>query len=258
MKVYKNDFWGKKSIIWNFAITDLKLRYKNSVLGFAWTFLEPLLLLSVLYIVFTNVFESTIEYFPLYLLQGIILYNMLAKGTQIGVNSIQAKSQILTQIKTPMEFPPISASITALIMLAFELIVFGMFLVAFQFIPPVTIVVLPLVIMLEFILILGLALPLSVLNVKYKDVQFIWGVIIHAGFFLTPIFYSIDILPQQVQSILIYSPMVQIVNIAHDATLYGILPTLENIVIALGMTFLVFGIGYGIFRKFSSRIVEEL
>lgn len=254
----KNELWQKKSLIWDFAIADLKIRYRNSVLGFIWTFLEPLLLLSVLYIVFTNVFKSTIEAFPLYLLLGLIMWNMFVRGTQISLNSTLSRAGVLTQIHIPNEIPPISASVTSLIMLTLEMIVFGIFVIAFRFIPPQTIAILPLVLILEFILILGVSLPLSVLNIRFRDTQFIWGVIIQVGFFLTPIFYKIDILPSYIQSILVFDPMVQILNFAHNAALYGILPDTNEIIITVGITFLIFAIGYGTFRKMSNKIIEEL
>ena len=258
MDIKKNQLWAKKSLICDFAIADLKVRYRNSVLGFVWTFLEPLLLLAVLYVVFTNIFRSQIEYFPLYLLLGLITWNMFVRGTQLGLNSTLSRSGILSQIYIPKEIPPISSSLTSLIMLAFEMIVFGVFMAIFGFVPSWTIIILPAILILEFILITGIALPLSLLNIKFRDTQFVWGIILQAGFFVTPIFYKIDILPQQIRGIIIYNPMVQILNMAHDAVLYGTLPSKENIAIVVGMTSIVFIVGYVIFRKLSPRIIEEL
>ena len=253
-----NEIWHKRSIIYNYAISDLKNRYTNSILGFFWTFLEPLLMLSVLYIVFTNLFKSQIENFPLYILLGIILWNMFSRGTGTGLGSILSRGGVLTQIYFPREIPSISASLTSFLMLCFELIVFGIFMAAFRFVPPITIIFLPFVLLIEFILVLGISLPLSVLNVKFRDVQFIWTVILQAGFFLTPIFYKSDILPQKFQEILYFSPMVQIVEMAHSVVLFGRFPSIESIVVAVGVTGVVFGICYAIFRKKQVRIMEEL
>ena len=258
MRISNNSVWNKRSIIWDFAITDLKVRYRNSVLGFVWTILEPLLILTVLYVVFTNIFESTIEHYPLYLLLGLIMWNMVVKGTQIGMNSTLSRGPILTQINIPTEIPPISAAITALLMLCVEMIVFAMFMIAFQIMPTWTLIILPLIIGLEFLLVLGLALPLSVVNIKFRDTQFIWGIIIHAGFFLTPIFYTLDVLPEKIQSIIVFNPMVQILNIARDVTIYGELPSIEEFGIPVAMTLLIFGIGYTIYKKASNRIIEEV
>lgn len=251
-------FKNSRALVFNFAILDLKIRYRNSVLGFFWSFLEPLLLLGVLYLVFTNVFRTEIEHFPLFLLLGLILYYMFQKGTEYGQTSISSKSAWLTQIYIPRWIPALSATITVSLMLVFDLIVFGIFMAVFQFWPPITILFLPLILCLEFVLVLGLCLPLSVLNVRFNDIQFIWKVILHAGFFLTPIFYEISVLPQIAQDILKFSPMVQILNMARDVTLYNTLPTMEEITLAIGTTLIVFFVGYGIFYKLKKRVIEAL
>lgn len=253
-----NEVWNKRSLIWEFAISDLKIRYRNSILGFFWNFLEPLLMLTVLYVVFTNIFETEIEFFPLYLLLGLIIWNMFVRGTQISLNSAQSKSNILTQVYIPLEILPISAALTSFMMLSFEIIVLSIFFAVFQLIPPITIIILPLLIILEFVLVLGISFPLSVLNVRYKDVQFIWGVILQVGFFATPIFYKLDILPEKIQTILMFSPIVQIMNISRDVALYGILPNMIQIIIVISTTSLILIIGYGVFRKMKNMLIEEL
>ncbi|MDH3825417.1 MAG: ABC transporter permease [Nitrosopumilus sp.] len=252
------ELWRKRTLISNFAITDLRIRYRNSIIGFFWTFLEPLLMLTVLYFVFTNIFETNIENFPLYILLGIIMYNMFSKGTIFGLNSMIARSTVLTHIYFPREIPAISGSITSFIMTVFELIIFGIFMMIFQFIPTETILVLPLIIALEFILIVGLSLPLSLFSIRYRDIQFIWTILIQIGFFLTPIFYKSDILPEFLQEILSYSPIFQIVNMAHDVTLYNTLPEIESVLKTVIVTGIIFGIGYGIFKKYQAKIIEEL
>jgi len=247
-----------KSLIWNFALTGLKIKYRNSVLGFMWTLLEPLLLLSVIYVVISNIMKSDIEQFPLYLLMGLIMWEMLSRGTNMGLESIKSKSSIMKQIYLPREIPSISAAITSSMMLCFELIVFAFFVIWFQFMPPITILLFPLVLLLEFVLIVGLCLPLSIFSIRYKDVTFIWKVVLSAGFFLTPIFYKLELLPEFIQEILFFSPMVQIVTIGRDLVLYGNLPSLDSIIVAVGMTLIIFVVGYSLFKKFEGKIIEEL
>ncbi|SHO42846.1 putative ABC transporter, permease protein [Nitrosotalea sinensis] len=245
-------------MIYNFAISDLKIRYRNSILGFFWTFLEPLLILATLYIIFTNLFNSKIEHFPLYILVGIIMWNMFARGTQTGLGSILTRSSILTQIYLPREIPSLSSALTALFMFCFEMMAFAVFLIAFQFIPPITALLLPFVVCLEFILIVGISLPLSVLNVRYRDIQFIWTVVLQLGFFLTPIFYKSDILPSKIQDILYFSPMVRIIDMTHDLVLYNTIPSSESILTCLAIVLAIFGTGYIVFKKLEPKIIEEL
>lgn len=252
------ELWKKRSLIYNFAVMDLKLRYRNSILGFFWTFLEPLLMLGVLYFVFTNIFKYEIEYYPLYILLGLILWYTFSRGTGTGLDSLITKSVILTQINIPREVPVISTALTSFFMLCFELTILGIFMVVFQFVPPATIIFLPLILLLLFMLVLGITFALSVLNVRYRDIKFVWSVALQAGFFLTPIFYKLDILPEILQRILYFLPMVQIIDIAHGLVLYDKLPTIEATAIAIITTTLTFVIGYTVFQKLQVRMMEEL
>lgn len=252
------EMWKTKGILFNFAISDLKIRYKNSALGILWSLVEPLLLLGVLFVVFSTMFKQEISDFPIYLLLGIISWNFFRNGTSIALASLKNRSSLITQIYFPRSIPGLSSGVTSSIMLLNEIVVLGIFMVAFNFVPSITILYLPLVFLLEFFLIIGISLPLSVLNVKYKDVEFIWGIVLQAGFFLTPIFYQFDMLPENVRNILQFSPMVQIVTIAHHVVLYGTLPSVNSILYAVASTLVIVIIGYLIFRKLQARIVEEI
>ena len=258
MTSIREEMWKTKGILFNFAITDLKIRYKNSVLGVLWSILEPLLMLAVLFFVFATMFKSEIEYFPIYLLSGLITYNFFKNGTNIALSSLSNRSALITQIYFPRSIPAISSCFTSSIMLIVELAVLGVFMVYFQFTPSLTILYLIPIYILAFVFILGIALGLSVLNVKFKDIEFIWGIMLHAGFFLTPIFYQFDMLPEQIQNILQFSPMVQIVEMVHHVTLYGTLPSLNSVLYSVGSVFGVLGIGYLIFRRYQARIVEDM
>jgi len=253
-----NKIWNRRSLIRTFAINDLKIRYRNSILGFFWSILEPLLMLSVLYIIFTNVVKSDIPYYPLYLLLGLIMWNMLSRGTSMGLHSIMSRGGIITKIYFPREIPAISSCITASIMLLLELVVFSIFLVAFQFVPPLTMALLPIILIIEFILVLGLSLPLSVLNVYFRDIQYIWALIVHAGFFLMPIIYRAEIFPERLQTILSLIPMTRILDMAHDVTLYNIIPSATDWAYIIASSLAILCVGYLIFKRFEARVGEEL
>ena len=258
MTTIREEMWKTKGILFNFAITDLKIRYRNSILGVLWSLVEPLLLLGVLFVVFSTMFRFEIPNFPIYLLLGIICWNFFKNGTTFALNSLTNRSALITQIYFPRAIPGLSAGITASIMIIFELVVLGIFMIAFGFSPPSTVILLIPILALQLLLILGVSLPLSVLNVKYKDTEFIWSVVVHAGFFLTPIFYQFDMMPDYVQNVLQYSPMVQIVTMAHHVVLYGTLPSINSVLYAVGSISTITVIGYMIFRKFQAKVVEEM
>lgn len=244
--------------MWTFAVTDLKLRYKNSVLGFFWSFLEPLLMLAVLYYVFTFIFPSKIEHYSLYLLLGIIIWNSFSRGTTMGFNSILARAGLVVTVFFPRVVLPISAAITSLLMMGLELGVFAFFMATFHVIPQSTIVLFPVLILFLFLLKTGLSLPLSVLNVKYKDVSYIWQILIQAGFFISPIFYSLDIFPIETQKILLLNPIAQIINMSHKVVLYGTIPDIQSITYTGIVCTAIFLIGFTIFQKKAKNIVDDL
>ena len=258
MTSIREEMWKTRGILFNFAVYDLKIRYRNSVLGVLWSFIEPLLLLAVLFVVFSTMFKFEIPNFPIYLLLGIVCYRFFQNGTTLALNSLTNRSSTITQIYFPRSIPGLSAGITSAIMLVFELMVLGIFMAAFQFIPTVTILLLPLVLALELLLIFGIALPLSVLNVIFKDTEFIWGVVLSAGFFLTPIFYQFDMLPEAIRNVLQFSPMVQIVTMAHHVVLYGMHPSVNTVLYAVGSISAITVIGYLIFRKYQAKIAEDM
>lgn len=253
-----SELWKNRSLIILLALNDVKLRYKNSFLGFVWSFLEPLLMLTILYFVFTNVIKTDIENYALYLLIGLIMWYMFSRATTMGLTSLTDKSHILQKLYIRKEIFVISACLTAFTMMIFELGAFFLFLVVFQFIPPLTIFLLPLMLIELFVLSVGISLLLSVLNVYFRDIKFIWQVIMQAGFFLTPIIYTLDMFPESIRYLLELNPMAQIIMITHDVSIYGLLPSANSVIYIITITAIIFLIGCAVFRIKSAKIVEEL
>jgi lipopolysaccharide transport system permease protein len=250
--------WEKRSLIVLFAFNDVKLRYRKSILGFLWSFLEPLFMLSVLYFVFTNVIKSNIEHYSLYLLLGLIIWYMFSRATTMGQQSLLEKSGILQKIYFRREIIVISSCLTAFIMMAFEFAALSFFMIVFHFIPPMTIVLLPLLLINLFLLSVGISLFLSVLTVYFRDVRFIWQILLQAGFFITPIIYNLNMFPNDIKNILQLNPLVTILDTAHNLTLYNVLPTFTATLYMLSSTAIIFIVGYLVFRVKDKRLVEEL
>ena len=255
---FLSDIWKRRSLIILLAINDVKLRYRNSALGFVWTFLEPLLMLVVLYYVFSNVIRSNIEDYPLFLLLGLIIWYMFQRATSMGSTSLIDRSGILGKIYFRREIVVISSCLTAFIMMVFEFVAFAIFVVAFRFTPPTTILLLPILLVDLFILSLGVALVLSVLTVTFRDIKFIWQILLQAGFFITPIIYKLDMFPDYIRSVLQLDPIVPILDTAHGLVLYGTLPTIRETAYIIGSTAVILVIGYIVFRLKDKKLVEEL
>lgn len=250
--------WKRRSMIWVFAVNDLKLRYKNSILGFLWSFLEPLLLLGVMYIVFTTLFHNAIENYPVYLLLGLIIWNTFSRGTSMATNSLLGRAGLIQKMYFRREILVISSVLTSFIMMAFEFGAFAVFMIIFGVTPTVLVVLLPLVLVMLFTLTLGVSFLLSSLNVYYRDVQYIWTVVVQVGFFITPVFYKLDVFPSSIKSFLHLNPMVGIMEISRALVIHTQMPDMNVILGTLAISGVVFICGYAIFRKLNYRLVEEL
>jgi lipopolysaccharide transport system permease protein len=253
-----SEIWKRRNLIASFALTDLKLRYRNSVLGFLWSILEPLLMLGVLYIVFTTIMRSSIENYPIYLLLGLVMWYFFARGTNMSQNSILGRAGIVTKIYFPREILPISSCMTAFIMMCLEFIVLAGFMIAFHFVPPLIAVYFPIIILLEYLFVLAISFPLSVLNVYFRDIQYIWQIILQAGFFIMPIAYNLKILPHEVQTVLKFVPIAQLIQIGHNIVLYNIMPSYSEWAYVVGITLMSLLLGYLCFKAYEKKVAEEL
>lgn len=200
--------------------TDFKLRYQGSVLGYAWSLLRPLLLFLILYIVFVKFLKITgdIDHYPIYLLFGIVLWTFFTDMTNQSLGSIVGRGDLIRKIKIPRWMIVFSSSINALINLGLNLIVIAFFMVINKAVPMDTIILLPVYLFEIYALALGLSLFLSAAFVKYRDIGYIWEVILQAGFYLTPILYPLTLITNETfQKLLIMNPMAQAIQDARYA-----------------------------------------
>jgi len=246
------------SVIKELAVINLKLKYKGTVLGFFWSFLEPLLFLFVFYFMFTNIFGITNENFVSQLFVGLIFFYIFVRSTSMSLTSISSNAQVIGNLMVPKIIFPLSFNLMALLMMVFDLTVFFVYLAAIQFMPPLSIILLPVLIGLVFIFSLGISLPLSVLSIKLKDLQYIWTVITGTLIFLTPIFWNLKQLPENMQEILQYSPWVHLVTMAQNVVIYNEMPDVFTFTYVVVFVFAVLGVGLLLFKKFENRIIEDL
>ena len=257
-KKNNTSLWNYKELIWNFAINEIKIKHRNSFLGFWWAILEPLLLLTVLYFIFTYINVKPIENFAIYLFTGLIFWSFFTRSTNFAVISIIQKSQVFKKIYLPREIPAISSCVTAGILLIVELTILAFFLAAYGIVPGITILLLPVIIIIECVLALGIGIPLSIMNVLRRDVHRLWTVIMQGAFFLLPIFYTYDNLPENLRNLLSLIPTAQIIMMARNVIMYDSLPDIYQFTYTIAVTSIVFIMGYVIFKKLEKGAIEEL
>ena len=207
------------------VITDFKLRYKGSVLGYLWTLLRPLALFAVLYIVFVNFlrFGSAEPHYAISLLVGVILWNYFIEVTTNGLSSIVGRGDLMRKLAFPRYVIVVAGSFSALINLSINLVVVGVFIL----LNGVTITwsilwIFPLILEL-FVLGLAVALLLSALFVRFRDINYIWEVILQVGFYATPILYPIAMVVAKAPlaaKLMMLSPVAQIIQDFRAVAIY--------------------------------------
>jgi len=252
------ELYQYRNLIWNLSLSEFKLRYKNSILGYFWSLLEPLLMLTVLYLVFSNLMRVQVEHYQLFLLLGIILWNFFSRSTGIGMFSIVGKPGMIKKIYFPRDIFVISSCITALLMSLFESVVFVIFMFIFRIPISSTIMYVPLILVLLFIFSLGVSMTLSALNVYFRDMQFIWDVFMQAAFFGTPILYTLEMFPENLRTIALLNPMARIIISARNTIIYSTPATTEDM-IYIGVSAIFFLVlGYAVFMKLEPGFAEEI
>lgn len=212
-----NNIFSKKNVVLlkELVRTDFKLRYQNSILGYAWSLLRPLFLFLILYVVFVKFLKlgGSIPHYPVYLLLGIVIWTFFAEITSQSTSSIVGRGDLIRKIKIPLWIIIVSVSISALINFGLNLIIVALFMILNKVTPSLSILFLPIFIMEMYIFSLGISLWLSALYVKYRDISYIWEINLQGLFYLTPIIYPLSLVKQAwMQKIILLNPIAQAVQ----------------------------------------------
>jgi ABC-2 type transport system permease protein len=233
------------------VITDFKLRYQGSVLGYAWSLLKPLFLFAIMYVVFGVLVKlGSIEHYAVYLLLGIVLWTFFSEATNQGMMSIVSRGDLLRKISFPKYILVLSTTISALINLTLNLLIVGILMVLNGVQLGGIAVLFPFYIIELYVLALGLAFFLSALNVKYRDTSHIWEIVMQAAFYATPIIYPLSLVVQRSEvaaKFLLMNPVAQAIQ---DARYVLITPQTQTVASVFGnwiFTLIPIAIVIGIF-----------
>ena len=257
-----------RSILREMVAADFKVRYQSSVLGYLWAILKPLFMFAVLYILFVYIapIGKDIPHYGISLLLGIVLWNFFSETTMIGATSIVANGELIRKISIPRYLVVVASSVSAMINLCLSMIVVVIFAGFNGVFPSVSWLLLPLVIFEFYVFSLGLAFGLSALYVKFRDVTYIWEVLLQAGFYASMVLIPIQAVPGHLREWFFFNPIVQILQDARAL----LIPSIDNITVwntaesfaAISIPFtviiLVSVFGFFYFRSRSKYFAEEV
>jgi lipopolysaccharide transport system permease protein len=253
------ELWKFRLLVYALTGRHLHARYRGSLLGFLWSFLNPLCLIGVYSLVFKYYIRfDDVEHYTIFMFTGLLPWIWFSSGLIESTSSISGGGSLITKAIFPAHILPVVSVITNLVhfILALPLLLVIMWYYGLPF--QGAVLALPLVIFFQLLFMLGLALLLSSLNVYYRDIQHILGNLITLWFFLCPIIYPASSVPERFRFSLTLNPMARIIQQYHNVFLDGIYPSLKHMCILTGMGFFVFFLGCYVFNQYRDQFAESV
>ena len=259
--------WHARELLRSLAARNLKVKYQRSALGFLWTLLNPLLTLTVLGAVFTHVVKIQVPDYWAFLLSGYFVWNYLLQMLSTATYVLAEHAGLRRSVAFPSEVLVLSATASRLIEFAVELALVLTALVAFHHtadgtaIPtviPASFALLPLLVVLQILLALGLALPLSVFSAFYNDVQHALPVFLMVLFYASPVFYPARLVPPEVRQVYLLNPIAGLLTLYHEVLYEGRFPSLALLGGVTAASVLLFVFGYAVFHRYKAILAEIL
>jgi ABC-2 type transport system permease protein len=249
------------------AVTDFKLRYFGSFLGYMWSLMRPLLFFGVLYVIFTQVVRlgSDVENYPVYLLQSIVMWTYFAETTTASVRCLVDRENLLRKIRFPRLVIPLAVSLTSLFNLGLNLMAVVVFCLASGIMPTAGWLEVPFLVIIMAFLATGVSMLLSALFVRFRDLQPIWDVILQILFYGSPILFVAAKYPDNVERLAMCNPIAVVLTQMRKAVIDPSAPSAAQaigggarLLIPFGIIAVVFALGYWVFNREAPRIAENL
>lgn len=249
-------FYAYRNLLKQLVLRDIKLKYRRSFLGYLWSVLNPLFVMVIMVVVFTTMFRSDIPNFPLYLLCGQILFNYMSEATSAAITSVMDSGGLLKKIYVPKYIFTVSKVTSTLITMLLSLI--ALILVALFTKTPVTVTYFLIVIpLLElYVFSLGLGLFLAQAAVFFRDIRYIYSVLLTGWTYLTPIFYPVSLLDGMVKDIVTkVNPMYYYIDQFRCLVMYGEIPGAQSFLYASAVALAMLLLGAWSFWKNQDRFI---
>lgn len=252
------ELYNYREMLFNLVKKDLRTRYKGSVLGFLWTFVNPLLQLVVYTMVFSVIMRSNIPKYYIYLFVALVPWIFFSTSLTAGSSSILANKDLIKKIYFPRIIIPMSVVNGAFMNMIFTFVVVFAALIFSGIGISKYVLLLPVILILEYLLALGLSFIVSGLNVYFRDLEHILGILTMAWMYGTPILYSIDMVPESLLPIFNLNPMTPIIVAIRDILYYKRMPDLSHMGMILIWSIGFIILGYWSFQKLQRNFAEEL
>ena len=267
------ELWEYRELLFNLVKRELKVKYKRSVLGFLWSLLNPILMTLIFTFVFAlllkirpdppNADVPKVFWFPAFLLAALLAWNFFSVSITVAVNSIVGNSNLVNKIYFPREILPISSVLANVVNFLLELLVLLVFLAVLGFKFYLYLPLLPFILLIHIFFTIGVCLIVSCLNVYFRDVQHLLGIILLIWFYATPVIYSLGHVPVRkwglpFRSLYELNPIAAIVLSYRDILYYAKLPDLSVMIYAAIISVFTLAFGFFLFNLYEPNFAEEV
>jgi ABC-type polysaccharide/polyol phosphate export permease len=251
------ELWRFRGLLRSLIIRDLKVKYQRSLLGLVWTLLNPLLTVAILVTVFSYVLRIQVDRYWAFLISGLFAWNFLQQCLYHAVALLRDNAHLNRSVYFPREILLLGAAMSKMVEFLIELAIVTLVLLVFHHHTiPSSFVVCPIIIAILFVMVVGLMFPLAVLAVFFYDVQQALPIVVLSLFYLSPVFYPVEMVPESFRPFMYLNPITGILSLFHTVFYSGLWPswTLLGTVAATAMA--LFALGYWIFRRYQGICVE--
>jgi ABC-type polysaccharide/polyol phosphate export permease len=252
------ELWRARRLLKTMVVRELKVRYKNSILGFAWSMVTPLALMAVFTFIFTKVFKTEIKDFQVFFLAGFLPWQFFSNAATGAVDTVVNNGNLIKKVYFPREILPLTTVMSQAVHFVLAMLVFGtyMLIIGYNFLPYLPLLLL--VILLQTIFTSGIAMLFAAANVRFRDLRELVPVLFLIWFYGTPIIYPIERAPLEYQRILKLNPMTLFVQLYRDILYRLTVPSLSLILTCTAIGVVTVVIGYAIFSRLSSTFAKEV
>jgi len=259
MKQNIKNFTKYRYLLGELVKKDIKLKYRKSYLGILWTLLEPLLTMMVLSIVFSQLYGKADKHFPIYILTGRLLYTLFANATKTAMKSIRANAQMIKKVYVPKYIYPLSAILAQYVTFLISLIVLISVAIILKVKPTIHLLegIIPLIILL--VMVTGMGLILSTLTVFFRDLEYLWSVILMIIMYCSAIFYEPErVMKAGYEWVLRFNPLYSVILNFRNTVLYGIGLNMEALLYSIVFSVAVLVLGTFLFYKSQDKFILNL
>ena len=252
--------WQHRELLSGMTGRNVRSLYKQSILGYAWIFVNPLMQILVLTFVFSTILliPSLGIPFPLFLFVGLLPWMSFSNALSTATDSIVGSANLVTKVYFPREILVISAVFSKIVDLLFGLLILLGLMIVYGEAPSWTAVWVPAIFAIQLLFTVGLALPLAALNLYFHDVRYLVGVVLLAWFYMTPILYPVDIVPERFKIIFDLNPLALVVNAYRRVLLMETSPGWDRLLLGFAAAFLTFVVGYYLFKRMEAGFADRI